>query len=330
MVDLTPAYQGSTVIVTGGAGAVGSNLSLALCGLGAKVIVIDNLTSGFPDNLTRDIALIRGSVSDPAVIKEAFAQKPDFLFHLAAQFANANSIDNPLTDLETNAGGTIQLLEAAKTYKGLKKFTLISSSCVYGNSNEPMTEQTPLNPGTPYAVSKLAAEQYVRIYQEQYSLPVVTLRYFNVYGPGERPGKYRNVIPNFIDRALKGLPLIITGTGDETRSFTYVDDIAHGTMTAAVSDKAEGGIFNLGSDQETKIKDLALAINRETGNSAGIEFKPRRGWDEVTRRAVNYDLARSTFGFEPTVDLETGLKRTVDWVRSVSATTGSLISSSMK
>ncbi|MEM4169415.1 MAG: NAD-dependent epimerase/dehydratase family protein, partial [Thermoproteota archaeon] len=167
---------------------------------------------------------------------------------------------------------------------------------------------------TPYQIHKLLGELYCNYFHNYYGLPVAIARYFNVYGPGEVPGRYRNVIPNFIWWALHKKPLPITGTGEETRDFTYVDDIVDGTLRMGVADGALGEAVNLASETETRVIDLANWINELTGNDAGVVFKPRRDWDKVVRRRASIGKARKILGYEPKVDIRTGLRRTYDWI----------------
>ena len=211
------------------------------------------MSSGDEHSLPRsgNLLLYRRSILEKEVLKEAFKQKFDYIFHLAAQFANQNSVDYPCRDLLTNGMGTLKLLQYA-VEKGVGRFIFASSSCVVGKQTvkEPTTIAH-LELDTPYAITKLLGEHYVYYFHRQYGLPTVTLRYFNSFGPGEYPGKYRGVIPNFFQRALSGKPLIITGTGDETRDFNYCQNTVDGTLLAALSDDAVGRVFNIGSGVET-------------------------------------------------------------------------------
>jgi len=160
----------------------------------------------------------------------------------------------------------------------------------------------------------LVGELYCNYFHDYYGLPVAIARYFNVYGPGEVPGKYRNVIPNFIWWALHKQPLPITGTGEETRDFTFVEDIVDGTLRMGVVKEAVGEAINLASETETRVIDLANWINELAGNDAGIVFKPRRDWDKVVKRRASIDKARKLLGYEPKTDIKTGLKKTYEWI----------------
>ncbi len=192
-------------------------------------------------------------------LKRAFSEKPDYVFHLAALFANQNSIDHPETDLMVNGMGTLRVLLYSNR-NDVDKFIFASSGCsVYGSQAPlPLKEDfVSLHLDTPYQITKLLGELYCNFFHDYYGLPVAIGRFFNVYGPGEIPGKYRNVIPNFIYWALHGQPLPITGTGEETRDFTFVEDIVEGVLRLGVIPEAVGEAVNLASGTETKIIDLA-------------------------------------------------------------------------
>jgi len=253
-------YRGKTVLVTGGAGSIGSNLCLSLAELGARTIILDDLsaTEKWTVPVGPSIRFVEGDILDEAKTAAAFAQHPQLVFHLAAFFANQNSVDHPERDLMVNGLGTLRLLEGSVA-AGVERFVFASSSSIYGTQEtQPLYEDLiSMNLSTPYQVTKLLGELYCNVFYSHYGLKVVKPRLFNSYGPGELPGLYRNVIPNFIYRAMKGLPLPITGTGGETRDFTYVGDIVDGLLRLGYFDSATGYEVNLGSGEETAIIDLA-------------------------------------------------------------------------
>ncbi|MEM3605022.1 MAG: NAD-dependent epimerase/dehydratase family protein [Candidatus Bathyarchaeia archaeon] len=312
-------YSNKRVLITGGAGCIGSNLIKALLKAEPeKIIVIDDLSASYEWNLPKDpkVVFIKGSILDEEKMKRAFSYKPHYVFHLAAHFANQNSVEHPETDLLVNGLGTLKTLEYANLV-GVERFVFASSGCsVYGSQAPlPLREDfISLHLDTPYQIHKLLGELYCNYFHDYYGLPVAIARYFNVYGPGEIPGKYRNVIPNFIWWAMHGQPLPITGTGEETRDFTFVEDIVDGTLRMGAIDKAIGEAINLASETETKIIDLANWINEITGNEAGIVFKPRRDWDKAVRRRASIDKAKRLLGYEPKVDIKIGLRKVYEWM----------------
>lgn len=314
-------YAGKRILVTGGSGCIGSNLVKTLLKAESepeRIVVIDDLSASYEWNLPKDprVYFVKGSILDEERMKRAFSFKPHYVFHLAAHFANQNSVDHPETDLMVNALGTLKVLQYANLV-GVERFVFASSGCsVYGNKAPmPLREDfVSLRLDTPYQINKLVGELYCNYFHDYYGLPVAIARYFNVYGPGEVPGKYRNVIPNFIWWALHKQPLPITGTGEETRDFTFVEDIVDGTLRMGVVKEAVGEAINLASETETRVIDLANWINEIAGNDAGIVFKPRRDWDKVVKRRASIDKARKLLGYEPKMDIRTGLKRTYDWI----------------
>jgi nucleoside-diphosphate-sugar epimerase len=215
-----------------------------------------------------------------------------------------------------NALGTLKTLEYSNLV-GVERFIFASSGCsVYGNKAPlPLREDyVSLHLDTPYQINKLVGELYCNYFNDYYKLPVAIARYFNVYGPGEVPGRYRNVIPNFIWWAMHKKPLPITGTGEETRDFSYVEDIVDGTLRVGFVKEAVGEAINLASESETRVSDLAKWINELAGNDAGIVFKRRRDWDKVERRRASIEKARKILGYEPNTNIKTGLKRTFEWI----------------
>ena len=321
VVDLKQHISGKRFLVTGGAGFIGSNLVRKLLELGAeKVIVIDDISSGHRWLLPDDerIVFYQRSILDDEILKRAFALKPDIVFHLAAHFANQNSVDHPETDLLVNGLGTLKVLEYANLAK-VERVVVAGSGCAVYGHNAPLPYREDMPPAlrytTPYQIHKLLTELYAYWFHEYYKLPVAVVRYFNVYGPGEVPGRYRNVIPNFIYWALNKKPLPITGTGEETRDFTYVEDAVEATILAAIKEEAVGEPFNIAGGREIKIKYLAELVNKLTGNPAGIVYKPRRDWDKHIRRLASIEKAKKLLGWQPKTQFEEGLKKTVEWFK---------------
>jgi nucleoside-diphosphate-sugar epimerase len=241
-----------------------------------------------------------------------------FVGVFAAFFANQNSIDYPEKDLYTNGMGTLKVLEYSKLAR-VERFIYASSGCsIYGSGTPlPLKEEfMSMNLSTPYQITKMLGELYCNFFYNHYDLPVVKTRFFNSYGPGEAPGQYRNVIPNFIYWAMKGLPLPITGTGNETRDFTYVMDLVDGLLRAGYYEQAVGQEFNLASGTETRIIDLANMINEAVGNDAGVKHVSRRKWDAKSRLLASIDKARELIGYEPKTEFREGLINTIQWFRN--------------
>lgn len=311
-------YEDQVILITGGAGAIGSNLCKKLSELNArKVIILDDLSSAYEWNIPKanNIVFVKGSVLDDEKLKRVFKEKPSYIFHLAAHFANQNSVDNPETDLMVNGMGILKVLQYANL-AGVKRFVYSSSGCgVYGlESKMPFEEHDiSISLHTPYQVTKLLGELYTNYFYNLYKLPIVNARFFNVYGPGEVPGRYRNVIPNFFYWAMNGQPLPITGDGTETRDWTYVGDIINGLLAMGVREEAVGEAINLGSGREHRVIELANIVNELTGNEAGIVYRERRDWDVKRRLLSSIEKARKLLGYEPKTEFREGLKNVHQW-----------------
>ncbi len=317
--DYLKSYEDKTILVTGGAGAIGSNLPAALAAAGAKeVIILDDLSSACRWNVPKlpGVTLVEGSVLDDEKLKRVFFSGPSIVYHLAALFANQNSIDNPQRDLEVNGVGTLKVLQYSKL-TGVSRLVYASSGCsVYGKSPLPLKEDyLSMDLDTPYQITKMLGELYCNFYGNFYGFPTVRTRFFNSFGPGEIPGRYRNVIPNFVYWAMRGEPLPVMGTGEETRDWTFVGDIVDGLLRAGALDAAVGQAMNLASGCETRIIDMANQVNELTGNKAGIKLIPRRKWDTKSRLLASIDKARGLIQYQPKTTFREGLEKTVDWFR---------------
>lgn len=313
-------YAGKTVLITGGAGAIGSNLTRTIASLGAqRVIVLDDMSAAYPWNIPSlpNVLFVKGSVTDEIALKRVFSLRPQVIYHLAAFFANQNSVDYPEKDLHTNGLGTLLMLQYAQM-NGIERFVYASSGCsIYGSAAPlPLKEEfMSMHLTTPYQITKMLGELYANFFWHHYNLPVVKTRFFNSYGPGEVPGQYRNVIPNFIFWALSGLPLPFTGTGGETRDFTYVMDIVDALLRAGYFEQAIGQEMNIASGEEINILEMAERINELTGNKAGIKRAPPRVWDTKKRLLACIDRADEILGYKPKMKFEEGLDTTIQWFK---------------
>ena len=310
-------FDGKTVLVTGGAGCVGSNLTKKLADLGARVIIFDNMSSAYHWNIPKhdNIEFVEGDIRNDEDLNRVFKEQPDIVYHLAAHFANQNSVDQPETDLMVNGMGILKTLEHAQL-TGVDRFIFSSSGCgVYGlESKMPFKEDDiSISLHTPYQLTKLLGELYTNYFHNLYDLPIVNARFFNVFGPGEVPGKYRNVIPNFFYWAMNGQALPITGEGTETRDWTFVGDICNGLLAMGIEEDAIGEAINLGSGKDHRVIDMANRVNELSGNEAGIEFKERRNWDAKTKLLSSIDKAKDLLGYKPTVSFDDGLVKVHDW-----------------
>jgi UDP-glucose 4-epimerase len=309
--------ENARVLVTGGAGFVGSNLVQRLLREGARVTVLDDLFTGRIENLPRKgVDFVEGSVCDPKIVERMVADN-EVIFHAAARNIVV-STKNPREDFETNIGGTLNVLLAARATKGrVKKVLYTSSTSIYGNPRYlPINEDDHLSPLTPYAVSKLSGENYCMAFFESYDVPTSAVRYSNVFGRGQDPANpYCGVVAKFIESLFAGNPPVIHGDGNQTRDFTYIDDAVEATVLAAQSDRALGEVFNVGTGVETRVNELAALLARLVGVNVEPQHTNRRDIDNIRRRVVNIEKTRRTLRWTPSFTLEAGLKATVQWQR---------------
>ena len=329
---MSELLRGRSVLVVGGAGFVGTNLvRRCLAEDAARVLVVDNLLSSERENLPDDtrVELRVGSIADDGVL-DALPGDLDIVFHLATYHGNQSSLADPVADHANNLTTTVKLFDRLKD-SGVGRVVYSSTGCalaekVAGPASAVTEDQLiSLDFDTPYQISKVVGEMYAVFYHRSHGLPVVRARFQNVYGPGEVLGAgrwrgtpatvWRNVVPTFVYRALKGQPLQLHGGGAASRDFIYVSDIVDGLLRCALTDGVEGDVFNLASGVETTVLELAQAIVALAGSGAGLEVEPFRDWDRSINRFGSPDKARAALGFEACVGLADGLAGTVAWTR---------------
>ena len=305
------------VLVTGGAGFIGSHLVDGLLARGDEVVVIDDLATGMVKNVADAARFIEGDVGDEAALGEAI-DGCEVVFHEAALGSVTRSVNQPRVSDRANVAGTVAVLDAARR-AGVRRVVLASSSSVYGGAEQvPTPESAPLRPRSPYAVTKLAGEHYARVFWELHGLETVCLRYFNVFGPRQRPDtQYAAVVPLFMEALLAGEVPVMHGDGRQSRDFTYVADTVAANLLAseAPAEACAGRAFNIARGRPVSLVDLLAALTAELGVEMTPVHAPARAGD-VRHSHADIAEARSRLGFEPSVSLEDGLVRTVAWFRS--------------
>jgi len=303
-------------LVTGGAGFIGSHIVEELLQRGASVRVLDNFSSGKRENIESfrgDLEIREGDLRDPDAIRSATTNM-ELVFHLAAFISVPQSMLEPETCFTINVAGTATLLEAARQ-AGVRKVVLSSSSAVYGNTDKfPTDEETLLNPLSPYALSKQVNELYARLYTQTFKLPVIALRYFNVYGPRQNPDSaYAAAISIFTQRLVNGEPITIYGDGKQSRDFIFVKDVVRANLQAAESETA-GAAFNICTGHETSLLDLLEELSEVSPHQPEVRFEaPRPG--DIYRSQGNPEKAAAALGFRAGISLANGLAQTVEWMK---------------
>ena len=306
------------ILVTGGAGFIGSHITEALVKQGHRVRVLDDFSSGKLENLRAvrgDLDLRRGDCADLATTRRA-VKGVEAVFHEAAVPSVARSVKDPALAHRTGATATLNVLLAARDL-GVRRVIYAGSSSVYGNTKELKKRETLRpRPLSPYAVSKLAGEEYLRVFAELYGLETLTVRYFNVFGPRQDPGSpYSGVISLFTTALLRGKTPVIYGTGRQSRDFSYVENVVRGNLLALRATGVRGQAVNLAMGHGVTLLDLLRELGRITGRPARADLRPARPGD-VRHSRADIGLARRLLGYRPVVSFEQGLRRTVEWYRS--------------
>ena len=299
------------ILVTGGAGFIGSNIAKHLLELGHAPVVLDDLSSGYRQNLISGVRFVEADVRDGDVVAHA-AKGCQVILHLAASVGNKRSLDHPLLDAAINILGTLNALESARL-NGIDRVVFSSSAGIFGELKTlPIAENHPQDPDSPYGVSKLAAEKMCLVYNKVYGMHNVCLRYFNVFGPHQRYDAYGNAIPIFAQRVLRHEALTIYGDGEQTRDFVNVRDVVDANIQAALTSGVQG-VFNIGSGTRITINELVRLIQEVAGIQAGVVFVPPRSGD-VRHSLADIRAAQAAFGFKPQVALEQGLAEYWRWI----------------
>jgi NDP-hexose 4,6-dehydratase len=318
---MKPFYKNKRVLVTGADGFMGSHLAERLLNEGAKVSVYvrGNSTIGTTQYALRNTkhlessfdSIITGNIASPDSKELVVKNKPEIIFHLAADAYVPNSFGHPIEVMETNVIGTLNMLHAVKESKGIKRIVCTSSSEIYGMTlGGSIDEEHPLYPSSPYAASKVAADRYCYSYFNTYHLPIAIIRPFNTYGPRHT----YDVIPKFIELALKDKRLTVHGTGKQSRDFTYVDDMIEAFMIMGSHRNAIGKAVNFGTGEAITINYIAKKIKEISGSKSEIVYTKDRA-AQVPKLLCNYSLAKKLFGWKPRVFIDEGLRRNIEWAR---------------
>jgi UDP-glucose 4-epimerase len=318
----------TVVLVTGGAGFIGSHIVDALLDQGMCVRVLDNLSTGSLDNLRHragEVEFIEGDLRDINACYSA-CKGVETVFHQAALPSVPRSIADPLTSNAVNVDGTLQMLMAARD-EGVRRFVFASSSSVYGNTQvSPKHEALPTCPLSPYAINKLTGEHYCKVFHSLYGLETVVLRYFNVFGPRQAPNsQYSAVIPKFVAAAIRGDAVTVNGDGSVSRDFTYVDNAVQANLLASWVPGAAGGVFNVGCGSSHTLKELCRGIEAATGRTLRVEHAPAREGD-VRHSMADIAAARERLRYHPAISFQMGLERIVQWMMRAAAEERGVIS----
>jgi UDP-glucose 4-epimerase len=300
------------ILITGGAGFIGSYVANAFIRDGHRVLIVDNLSTGIEENIPKETDFVKCDIRERSLLKKVFSDfNPDMVNHHAAQINVRQSVEDPVFDAEINVIGTLNLLELSLSHK-VKRFIFASTGgAIYGEpENLPADETTPPMPISPYGASKYAVENYLGYYRAVHGLDYVALRYSNVYGPRQNPHGEAGVVAIFCSRILSGKPCQIFGDGNQTRDYVFAEDVARANILAV---NAPAGRYNIGTEIETSVNDLVMVLRRAARREFNVEYAPPRP-GEVQRIALDVALAKRVLGWSPKVNFEDGIRRTWKWI----------------
>jgi len=303
----------SKALVTGGAGFIGSNLADALIAAGYEVVVVDNLVTGKKENINAAAKFYEMDILSEDLSKVFSAEKPDVVFHLAAQIDVRKSVEDPVWDGKQNILGSINLLENCKEFSVKKIIFSSTGGAIYGDTDQvPTTEDHSTKPISPYGIAKLTIEHYLYYYQQIFGLPYVVLRYANVYGPRQNSKGEAGVVAIFCDRLLSGQQAMIYGEGKQTRDYVFVGDVVAANLAALKSDTID--TYNIGTSIETDVNHLAELIKKNISSAPDFTHGPGKV-GEQQRSCLSYKKAQAKLGWQPQVKLEEGINKTVEWFK---------------
>jgi UDP-glucose 4-epimerase len=305
----------ANALVTGGAGFIGSHLVRALLARGDRVLILDNLSTGFEESLSGlDVEMVEGDIRDERLMRECM-EGIDHVFHLAAMISVPASMEDPAGAYDVNLMGSLNVLTAAQA-TGVSGVVLASSAAVYGETTGRVSESSPTAPMSPYAASKLAMEHVARLFATAYRLPTTSLRFFNVYGPRQSPDSpYAAAIPLFIGAMLAGRTAQIFGDGEQTRDFVFIEDVVQANLLAIEKMESGGGVYNIGGGGSVSVLELVHTLQRILSNAPPPEHVPPRPGD-IRFSEADIKMAEQALGYRPTIDLLEGLKSTIQWFQA--------------
>jgi UDP-glucose 4-epimerase len=305
------------ILITGGAGFIGSNVADMLIAKKHALILIDNLSSGFERNVNKKAKLIKADITDFDKIEKIFnEEKPEIIYHFAAQIDVRKSVSDPIFDAKTNIMATLNLIKLSNDFK-VKKFIFSSTGgAIYGDTeNRPTKEDHPEWPLSPYGIAKLATDKFLNFYHEIFGLKYVSLRYGNVYGPRQNPYGEAGVVAIFLNKMLKNEQPIINGDGRQTRDYIYIDDVTKANILA-LENMDKIGIYNVGTSIEISVNDLFAEINKNFGGKFKEMHGPAKLGEQKTS-CLNYEKIKKDMDFEPEIDFSEGIKKTYEWFKKL-------------